>query len=383
MRIYSRDDLNQVPWPATPDGDYARRVLVPWIQNGTLSYFHNVDAEIQVLEADGQIFPLVLGNLASRVKNSYVASPMSHYVDYSREEMGIELKGYPALRAVLSPMVDVLEYFFAATRLEGVVLVNNWLLSTNLYPAFETARLAEISELLRETYPNRVIVFRSVNTLLNGRIYDQLMSLDYEPVFSRQVYILDPAKKSYLGKDSYKRDLRIQRRTPYRWEFSKDLSQAEIAHLVDLYNDLYLAKYSHLNPQFNTRFMAEAIAQDWLCFEWLRHPDKPKPDAMIGWFERDGVMTAPLVGYDRSLPESTGLFRLATLRLLQTAIARDWILHQSSGVSKYKMHRGAEPAMEYNMVYARHCPGWRRMPWQTLRLLTEKLLEPMMTRLGL
>ena len=34
---------------------------MPWVQNGTLSYFHNVDAEIQVLEADGQIFPLVLG----------------------------------------------------------------------------------------------------------------------------------------------------------------------------------------------------------------------------------------------------------------------------------------------------------------------------------
>ncbi|HEY9844348.1 MAG TPA: hypothetical protein V6D23_28015 [Candidatus Obscuribacterales bacterium] len=383
IKIYTRDSLHQLAWPATPDGDYARRFLTPLIKDGTLAYFDNIDAEIQVLEADGQIFPLVLGNLAPRVKNSYVASPMSHYIDYGREEMDIELHDYPWLKAPLKPLVGFLEQAFRATGLEKVVLVNNWLLSTNLYPGFATDRLEAITRKLVAAFPDRVIVFRSVNTLLNQTIYDQLLGLDYAPVFSRQVYILDPAKKLYQSKDSYKRDLRIARRTDYVWESRKQLTPREIAHLRILYDDLYLHKYSTLNPQFNTRFIEAALELDWLEMAWLRKPGRELPDAVIGWFARDGVMTAPLVGYDRSQPEKAGLFRLATLKLLQEAVSHNWILHQSSGVSKYKLHRGAEAAMEYNMVYYRHCSARRQWPWRTLKLLTDKLLEPMMKQLGL
>ncbi|PIQ28199.1 hypothetical protein COW36_04825 [bacterium (Candidatus Blackallbacteria) CG17_big_fil_post_rev_8_21_14_2_50_48_46] len=383
MKIYTRFTLAQVPWPATADGDYARRFLTPLMCDGTIKYFDNIDAEIQLLEADGQIFPLVLGNLRPASRNSYVASPMSHYVDYGREEMEIELKNYPLLKALLKPLVNVLEQAFRALKLEQVVLVNNWLLSTNLYPAFEPSKLKAMTQMLIAAFPDRPIIFRSVNIALNQTIFQQLRALDYEPVFSRQVYILDPAKKTYLNKDSYKRDLRIQRRSDYVWEHRKDLSGREIAHLRLLYDDLYLHKYSSLNPQFNTRFITAALEHDWLQMAWLRKPDQELPDAMIGWFERDGVMTAPLVGYDRDLPEKVGLFRLCTLKLLQEAVQHGWILHQSSGVSKYKMHRGAEPSMEYNMVYFKHCLRLRQIPWQTLRLLTDKLLIPMMEKLEL
>lgn len=383
MRIHTRADLHELAWPTTPDGDYARRFLTPLVREGTLKFFDNIDAEIQVLEADGQIFPLVLGNPRPQVKNSYVASPMSHYVDYSREELEIELSDYPLLRAPLRPMIDVLEAGFGALALEQVVLVNNWLLSTNLYPAFETHRLEQITELLVEAYPQRPIVFRSVNTALNQRIFEQLCGLGYAPVFSRQVYILDPAKGDYLRKDSYRRDLRVQRRSDYVWESRKDPEPALIAHLRGLYDDLYLHKYSTLNPQFNTRFIETALAQDWLQLEWLRRPGAELPDAVIGWFARDGIMTAPLVGYDRRRPEKAGLFRQATLRLLQEAVKRGYILHQSSGVSKFKLHRGAEASIEYNLVYTRHCSLPRRLPWRTLQLLTNRLLIPLMTRLGL
>ncbi|PKL76848.1 MAG: GNAT family N-acetyltransferase [Candidatus Melainabacteria bacterium HGW-Melainabacteria-1] len=375
--------MHQLNWPATPDGDYARRVLVPMMRDGSLAYFHNVDAEVQLLAAEGQIMPLVLGNRHPSVKNSYVASPMAHYVDYAREEMAIELGAYPALRLALTPLIGLLEQCFRALELEQVVFVNNWLLSTNLYPNFDLAALNDITQLLISQFQDRSIVFRSVNPTLNGPLYEHLLKLGYIPVFSRQVYLLDPASRSYAHKTSYLRDLSLQRRSRYVWESGQDLNMAHISRLADLYASLYLHKYSTLNPQFSLRFFETALAQNWLNFAWLRRPDASQPDAVIGWFERDGVMTAPLVGYDPSRPTADGLYRLATLKLLQEAIERNLILHQSSGVSKFKLHRGAVPAIEYNMVYDQHRPRHLRLPWQSLRGLTAGIIEPLVKRLKL
>ncbi|MBV9790126.1 MAG: GNAT family N-acetyltransferase, partial [Chloroflexi bacterium] len=38
IRLYDRETIDQVPWPATPDGDYARRVLDPLVRHGPQRY---------------------------------------------------------------------------------------------------------------------------------------------------------------------------------------------------------------------------------------------------------------------------------------------------------------------------------------------------------
>lgn len=383
MQIHSRES-GPIPWPRTPDGEYARRYLGALLAQGTLAYFDNVDAEVEVLISGATVLPLILGNRRPRVKNSYVASPMSHYVDYGRAELAIELHHRPLLRHALRPLLEGLGAGFGVLGLEDAVLVNNWLLSTNLYPPLAPALLADITRCLCARY-RKPLVFRSLTAELNGPLLRTLLDLGYQPVFSRQVYLLDPALGAYARKDSYKRDRRLQRRTAYRWRDASggEASAALYARWRNLYDDLYLRKYSTLNPQFNTRFFAAAHQAGWLQLESLFRPGAELPDAVIGWFARDGVMTAPLVGYDRDLPEAVGLFRLATLRLLEIAIARGLLLHQSSGVSAYKMHRGAVPAIEYNLVYSRHCPPALQAPWTTLARLSRTLLIPMMRRLGL
>ena len=54
MRLYSRDDLDAIPWPANDDSDYARRVLTPLVRDGARPYIANVRAEVRVL-IDGDI----------------------------------------------------------------------------------------------------------------------------------------------------------------------------------------------------------------------------------------------------------------------------------------------------------------------------------------
>ena len=65
---------------------------------------------------------------------------------------------------------------------------------------------------------------------------------------------------------------------------------------------------------------------------------------------------------------------------MEDAIKMGWIVHQSSGVSKFKMHRGAEASLEYNMVYYQHTPLKQRFPWWLLTKLTTVAIIPIMKK---
>ena len=49
IAIYDRATIDGIVWPATPDGDYARRVLGPIAREGARRFIANVDAEARVL----------------------------------------------------------------------------------------------------------------------------------------------------------------------------------------------------------------------------------------------------------------------------------------------------------------------------------------------
>ena len=97
---------------------------------------------------------------------------------------------------------------------------------------------------------------------------------------------------------------------------------------------------------------------------------------MIGYFNRSGVMTTPLIGYDPEIPQAVGLYRLITLRIIDEAVAGGDFLHMSSGAAHFKMLRGAQPCFEYNMVGISHLSWARRMPWIALSWLTQWVAKP-------
>ena len=202
IQIYDRQSIDQVPWPATPEGEYARSLLGPLIRCGPQRLIDNADAEVRVLVAGDLVLPLVLGNPAPTIKNSYVCSPTTHYIDYAKREIEIELHDQPFARALVPPMLDLLRPLLLWSKFEQVVFVNNWLLSTNLYPALPYARLQTLRDILVSAFPEHAIVFRSVNDQLNAELMAQLQGLHFRSVFSRQVYILDPRDSRYQQKKS-------------------------------------------------------------------------------------------------------------------------------------------------------------------------------------
>ena len=83
---------------------------------------------------------------------------------------------------------------------------------------------------------------------------------------------------------------------------------------------------------------------------------------------------------DTAVNAKDGLYRLTALQILADAVEKGLIVHQSSGVSKFKMHRGAESSLEYNLVYFKHLPQRQQRPWQLFEKLTSLAIVPVMTK---
>ena len=372
--------------PAIPTALAAEHpVTFSWLQammtQGTARFFDNIDTEVHALSDGDFLFPVTLTQGIQSPKNAYVCSPTAHYIDYTLAEMDIEMQEHPRLKQALYPMVYGLGAVLKALRFEKVVYVNNWLLSTNLYPAFDFGKIKALTAYLARQYPDSAIVFRSVNQQLNAPLLQVLKSEAYLPILSRQVYYLDPRSGAHRKKRSLKEDRRLVKKSPYRWLKGEELTAKDIPRLRWLYDDLYLRKYSYINPQFNETFIRESLEKGWLTFYGLQHGGRI--DGVIGYFERNGIFTTPFFGYDTRLPQRLGLYRLLTYKLIEEAERYQWLFNCSSGVADFKKTRGCEASLEYMMVYTRHLPRGRQLPWTLLERACRHVAEPVIQRLGL
>jgi hypothetical protein len=373
-------------WPAIPTALQAKHpVTASWLQammvQGTSRFFDNIDTEVHALSQGEFLFPITLTRGIQSPQNAYVCSPTAHYIDYTLAEMDIEMQEHPRLKRALYPMVFGLGEVLKSLRFEKVVYVNNWLLSTNLYPDFDLSQLEGLTDYLAAQYPDSAIVFRSVNQTLNTPLFQALQQADYLPILSRQVYYLDPRSGEHRKKRSLKEDRRLVNKSAYQWLTGEEITAQMIPRLRWLYDDLYLRKYSYINPQFNETFIRESLDKRWLTFYALHH--NGRIDGVIGYFERNGIFTTPFFGYDTRLPQSLGLYRLLTYKLIEEAEQRQWLFNCSSGVASFKKTRGCEASLEYMMVYAQHLPRIRQVPWTLLERACRHVAEPVIQRLGL
>lgn len=369
-------------WPSTEDGEYARRVLVPLMTEGVRPFIDNVSAEQQAAIIDGAVLPLTIPAPKGPEPESYVASPTTQYVDYARREVELEIRGRRSLRYLSAPLIGAASALARATRLDHVVLVNNWLVSTNLYPDVDAAAIRSMLSTLVDRWPDRAIVFRSVNDALTRDLLEVLEAEGGRAVFSRQVWILDPSRDGEFRRlKSFARDVAIARRSPSRWRRVYAPGDVDVDRIKALYDALYVEKYSSLNPQFTRRFVEFAVAERWLDVHVLETDGRA--DAVVGFFRRNGVMTTPFIGYDTVRPQSDGLYRQISLKLIEEAGAAGAILHQSSGAAAFKRHRGAWPSIEYHVVFDRYLPAHRRAGWMALGSIGRRILVPVVRRYNL
>ncbi len=320
------------------------------MMDGAQKYIRNVyNTQLMLAKVDDVIIPITTSDF--HPDNTYTVSPYSHYVSYGGYEEVKHLNN-PPVEALIKLIMRPVAWYFRQAELDKVVYVNNYLLSTNLYPSVNSDQISALTEALPKWFPDRVIVFRSVDQRKNPHVYEALEKNHYEMVLSRQVWYMDPVEASHTRQ--YKEDVRVLRKHGYEIVDGRDLSDDELARSLDLYNMLYLEKYSYYNPQFTFEFMKLARDEEILHLRALKRDGKI--NAVMGFFIRNGAMTQPLFGYDTSLPQEEGLYRLLTLITLQEGMKRNLLVHASGGVGKFKKVRGGKSVIEYNAVFSNICP---------------------------
>ncbi|MOA00134.1 hypothetical protein D3C78_1194820 [compost metagenome] len=148
-----------------------------------------------------------------------------------------------------------------------------------------------------------------------------------------------------------------------------------------MYKLLYLDKYSYDNPQFDEAFISLAKQTGILTLYGLRKAGRL--DAVMGYFSRNGVMTTPLFGYDTTLPQSIGLYRMLSACLIRQSRENGHLLHESAGAAQFKRNRGAAADFEYSAVYDSHLPLRRRWCWSFLDRLLNGAGVPLMRKMKL
>ncbi|WP_371364028.1 hypothetical protein SRRS_49220 [Sporomusa rhizae] len=374
VELFGKQNLHLLIWPETCDGQYAKEYLTPLILDGVEPYIKNVNTEVMIVKVGDCILPITINN--GEYDNPYVCSPYNHYVSYAVEELR-ELKN-PTLEKMLSGVINTVGYFLRRMDFNKVVHVNNWLLSTNLYPALTDDEISEILGFLQMRFPCHTLVFRSINAETNSSTINSLTMQGCVPVASRQIYGVNLRSGVLPSTYDLKKDIKLLVNTPYEIHQVSQLSAEDALRIKEIYNMLYLDKYSYHNPWFTEKFIEYAARSgilNFVCF-----CKEQQINAVIGYFQRNGVMTTPIVGYDTNIPTKTGLYRLISIKILLEAAKNRLYLNNSSGAAQFKRNRGSVGHIEYSLVYYKHLPWWRRLPWLVLAAIVNKIGIPLMKK---
>ena len=367
--------------PANPDDSLAQHYVRACASGALIG---NITTRMVLLDTGTQQFPVSITEGNEPDDNCYVVSPQTAYSGYAREEL--KRLGRPWLTWPLKLLTQCVALLLSAAKIDKLVQVNNWLLSTNLYPTdWNVAELPAITALMQRAFPDHGFGFRSLNDFSNRELRQCLETLGYLSIPSRQVYLFDGragAQAPFLKHHNSQLDATLLQRSPYEVVPGTALSDADFQRIEHLYHLLYLDKYCTLNPHYSAQWIQRGQHEGWLEVRALRSPEG-RIDGALGWFVNSAVISTPIVGYDTALPQRTGLYRQLTRLCLQEAVERRQVLNFSSGAAEFKRLRGGQPQIEYSLIHVAHLSWGRRLVWTVLSRLLHGIGVPMMRKLKL
>lgn len=376
MRLYSKEDRDRIPWPDTEEGRRLRSFFEPIFQEGTAAFVSNVEAQVYILHIDDLFIPITVNE--KEYQNSYVCS-MYSFLLYTEEEM-VRHRKY-ILRFILYPFLTLIKLWFRWSKINQLVIVNNFLLSTNLYPKISSDQTHRIVHFLKARFQDHAIIFRSLNNYTEEHLSQNLKSLGLEFMTSRSVYFFNPRNYNTITKKmrwNIKSDKRLRESEEIEILQHQDFRLSDAAEIKHLYDLLYLKKYSLFNPSFTVLFFERAIRDKTFTLTGIRYQGRLV--GVAGVFKVRGIMIAPIVGYDTKLPEALGLYRMLISFIIEDALLTDTILHLSSGVGHFKRKRGAFQKIESMAIACNHLSFHRRFLWQSIGFLLNKIGTPILKK---
>jgi GNAT acetyltransferase-like protein len=343
------------------------------VGSGRPEWIPNLTTQVDIVGSGAGIMPVTINH--GETGNSWVCSPHTAYVRYAREEL--RRLAHPLLAVPLGALCGAFGAYLWKSEIDTAVAINNWTLSTNLYPDLNRRWLREWIEEAQQRWPRHAIWFRSLNRRDTPEWLAQLASLGCELIPSRQVYLYDRIDLGARVPVNLHRDLKLLRSRRLEATEADSWTLADFERAAELYELLYMNKYSRLNPHYGAAFLRAWHAAGLLRLMGWRG-ESGELEAVVGIFGSATTLTAPIVGYDTASPPRRGLYRLLMAAVFELAGASGRRINLSAGAAHFKRLRGGLPSIEYSAVYARHLPANRRRAVRLLSRLATSLGEPLM-----
>lgn len=362
-------------WPEVcPDRAY----LEAFAQHGSTALISNLRTKVMGLKSGERVYPVTINE--AEYGDAYVCLPHTAYALYAKEELRIVNAGpwTPALGLVASGAGAMLR----SARVNRIVHVNNYMLSTNLHGGWTGTDVDAIRDLLATQFPDHMIAVRSLNTWSDAALWRRLQDAGWKMLPSRQIYVTDDLEADWSPHRDTRRDLSILAAHQNRIDPMVALRPGDAERIAELYAMLYLDRYSKLNPAFTPAYIEMTHRAQVFHYRGLREADG-KLSAIVGCFVRGGVLTTPIVGYDTARPASDGLYRIASAMLARMALERGCKLNGSAGAADFKRNRGARAVLEYSAYFVDHLSFARRSLMSGIERLLNKVAVPIMVERGL
>ena len=356
--FYDRSSIDQLVWPDTEEGRHARDFLLPMIKEGVQAYIHNVETKLYLLQVNSHLIPITVNE--REYNNSYLTSNYFP-IKFLQERLS---KNSSRWQQIQKPFITGAGLLLKGMKINKVVIVNNWLLTTNIYPNLSEDEIHALTDYLIKRYPDHALIFRSLNTRKCSALATCLEKQRYRLIYSRHVFIYDPEQKQKFSSKvlyHHRRDRRLIDTDGYEVIHSELLNEKEASHLLELYNELYLTRHTSYSPQFTKKYLQNASEKGFLRLVCLKK--EGQIHGVIGFHERDKTLITPFCGYDQSKGEANHLYRMLTVLAIDEAEKRDIILNDGSGGAAPKQYRGMRPFPEYIALYDKHLPALRRLFW--------------------
>lgn len=373
IQLFDAQNIHEMPSLKNEDARYVKAFFTPYMQKGSTYFIQNIDTEVKLLLVDDLLLPITINN--EEYNNAYVSSLYTHYITYSLEEL--YLLQQPLLEKILTKIVRSVGSYLKRNQINRVVYVNNWLFSTNLYSELSEQQIDAIKQFFIQHYPEHLLVFRSLSDILNKQLIANCQSCGFQTLASRQVYIAkryeELPKKSFA---QIKQDLRQLTLKGYIVMENLPATDEVFHKISELYEKLYINKYSRSNPQFTKAFYKHTLTNHLVKYIGIEKDGELV--GVIGYWSCNGMMTTPILGYDVELGKESALYRILTALIYEECEKYQLIGHRSSGAAQFKEKRGAIPSIEYSLLYAKHLPRKRRRAITLLRFICNKIGIPLL-----
>ena len=362
LALYNQTNIDQLEWPESEEALQAHALLLPMIKEGVEKYVENVKTTLYILKVDEHILPITVND--KEYHNSYLTS--NYYpIKYLEESLPVK---YPRLYWAQKPFVKLAGMALKGVKINKVVIVNNWLLTTNIYPNLTEKQVEAVTAYLKKRFPDYLLIFRSLDARKCSSLTSNLKKQRYRLVGSRHVFVYDPAYKDSLSKKAryhHRRDRRLIESEGY--EVVK-VKHDEAGRALNLYHHIYLTRHTMYGPRYTKKFVEEALESRFLDLIGVKR--EGKIHGVIGCCERNETLIVPFFGFDPNYGAPNHVYRILTMVAITEAEKRGIVLNDGSGGAAPKKHRGMKEFPEYVAFYDRHLPLYRRLFWA----LTEKVM---------